>query len=183
MNNKGFTLLELVLAMSISAIVIVCIAVYSSTGIKEFRNARTETMSQIECEAVASNIENKLKVASKYRVLENSERYVIDMISGIMDESKAYKNVNYIYVLDKTTNHIYLINNGESNDYINNEYESLNISFDKNNTLSNYIESINIYPNSSAEAENGYVNIFVKSTVVNMSCVQQTKIRIRNNIE
>lgn len=183
MNNKGFTLIELVLAMSISAIIILCISVYSAIGIKEFRNARTETLSQLECRAVASNIEGRLKVASKYRVLEDSEHYIIDMISGIMDESKAYKSINYIYILDKTTNHIYLINNGESVDYINTEYESLNIEFDKKDILSSYIENISIYPNKSTENEDGYVNILVKASVANASCVQQTKIKIRNSIE
>jgi|GEM_PF-1085803 prepilin-type N-terminal cleavage/methylation domain len=64
LNNQGLTLIELILAMSISAIIIGAITMFMSTGSRSYQTADSEISLQTESQTIMNQITNAVQEAN-----------------------------------------------------------------------------------------------------------------------
>lgn len=175
-DNKGFTLIEVLITMIVSTIIIGAIVAYSGIGVSSFRTAETETLVKKENQIVVNSMLNKFRAVKKYRTITGSDREVIDIITGTVDESKIYHNTNYCYIiLNDGGVYLYKLGDSDGENFLSSEDELLNKDLSKNNLLSNNSFKIKIN-----ELNNNIISIDVTNKVADQSEWQNFTVKTRN---
>lgn len=104
-NNKGMTLLELIISMAISIIVVLMIISFISAAFRVFRKTNDDVKLQMEAQTAMNQIVN-IAMEAKSIVKDNlvtnpqDERYLIDNIDGVKDYAIIYrKDLNKLYLV------------------------------------------------------------------------------------
>lgn len=179
MNNKGFTLIELVVAMVVSSVVISLIGIYTIVGLRNFRDAKAETMAQEESEIIVMAIKDKLKSAKNYQVYSEDNIYAVEIIYGEGTDTD-YKSYDCAFVYDSSNTDLYITNNGES-DTFGIDFENLDMDeLRKTGLISQYVTGFEVTPTNALSAINNIANTYIRTTVGRITYTQSFNIKLRN---
>lgn len=168
-NNKGMSLLELVIAMAISAIVILMIVSFISAAFRVFRKTNDEVNLQMEAQTAINQLANILMEAKKVEKSTIVERYRIDNI-----DLAGYSD--YAIVFDDSANELYLVEYNPASLPSGITYE--NIPYSKTqNLLAEYVDEFRITPDN---AEGSIQSIYLKLTLGNETYSITKQVDLRN---
>lgn len=111
-DNKGASLVELVIALMITAIVISMLLFFLNSASKGFKLTNDDVNLQMEAQTIINQISN-LVMEAEYMEYEDGEEVKAHMIRHIDSES----NTRYIFKLNDTQNRYYGIILSEGNIY------------------------------------------------------------------
>lgn len=179
MNNKGFTLIELVVAMVVSSVVISLIGIYTIVGLRNFRDAREETLIQTESEIVMMAIKDKIKSAKDFQVYSDNGIYAVEIIYGAGDND-YYKSYDCAFIYNALDNDLYILNNGESESF-GIDFESIDMDdLKKTGLISTYVSGFEITPTTALGAVNNVVNIYIRTSSGRLTYTQSFNVKLRN---
>ena len=192
MNNKGFTLTEVVVAMIVSSIVITCIAVYCLIGIRSFRTVRSESLSQQEADIIMMAVKDKIKTIQNYQVVDNTNYYVFEVLSGVVDADGKYQIADYAFLFDRANTNLYLVSYNDEVGYLADTEElafqfnqsELNIEeLQQTSLLSQYVTNFQVTPALIKDVGmKQTVDVSIETTVGNISINRVVTGYIRNNM-
>ena len=167
-NNRGISLLELVLAMTISMIVILMIVAFISTASRMFRKTSDDVNLQMEAQTAMSQIVNLVWEAKSIAGTEVSltdKRYLIDQ-----PDTADYKD--YVIILDSSEDvrELYLVQLASGTDYL------TVIPSKEVNLLSEYVTDFSITSEEAGRVQ----RIYLKLTLGSKSYELSKKVILRN---
>ena len=183
-DNKGFTLVEVLIAMVTSGILAIAILAYLSIGVNDFRRSETETTVIKENQIVTNKILNKLRGAKNYRILHGNEVDALEVITGRIDDSRQYHETDYVYIIYKDDDKgVYIYNLGDTSDseFIFTEADLLNRVENKNNLLSGNNFEIQVIPEEYDGTDN--IGVVITNRISGQSTSQSFNLRLRNTYE
>lgn len=149
-SNKGFTLVELIVAITVSAIISVSVVILFSTSLSQSKRIRVEGQLQIEEQTVMQTIVPILKGANAYETQDTDDlktiivqtRYKYDFKTVDELGNITYNPIDgYYYIcIDKATNRVYFA-------FTPDKYNNIQDSVVKDiNYLGQFVRNISITP-------------------------------------
>jgi prepilin-type N-terminal cleavage/methylation domain-containing protein len=170
MNNKGMSLLELVIAMAISAIVIMMIVSFISAAFRVFRKTNDEVNLQMEAQTTINQLTNILMEAKK---VEKSNKISTTMNWYLIDNIDLAGYNDYAIIFDHNDNvhKLYLVelNPGDTYDAV--AYT------DQQNLLTEYVDEFTITP---VDGKDNIQSIYLKLTLGNEDYELTKQVKLRN---
>lgn len=107
-NNKGLTLLEMIISVAIASIVIVTVTSFMVTGTKMFGNSNNEIQLQREVQLALSNVENRIIDAKRgVRCDDNATEVILTVFNEEKINAASNPAAKEYIVWDKSTKKIY----------------------------------------------------------------------------
>ncbi len=180
-SNKGFTLVESVVAITVGSVVITAIALFTMMGVKSFRDARFESMALQESSIVMMPMKDVVKAAVDFKVYEDENMYAFEVLYG-RDEEGIYRTYDCAYIYSAAQTDLYVYNAGES-DSLGIDFSALNLaSLRRSGLISTYVTAFEVTPQTREEAEDDMATLRYTVTVGRSSFDQNFSMRIRNDI-
>ncbi len=110
MNQKGMTLLELIISMAISLIVVMMIISFISGALRVFKKTNNEVNLQMEAQTSINQLANILMEAKGITQSSTDTRYLIDNVDEL-----GY--ADSVLIFDSTQNKLYYKENVTKDDY------------------------------------------------------------------
>jgi len=161
LNNKGVSLIELIIAMAISAIVLSMIMIFLSGATQGFRKTNDDVNLQLEAQNTINQISTLIMEANKIWSADNPEdkRYIIEGNSNIY--GVIYKNSSRrLYLVTKASVHEAGTTTGYS---------------DADNLLAEYVDNISIVAGGGKTVE-----IKLEFSIGKDSYTATRKVKLRN---
>lgn len=171
-NNKGMSLLELVIAMAISAIVIMMIVSFISAAFRVFRKTNDEVNLQMEAQTTINQLSDILMEAKKVEesiTVEGYRVYHINLVDS--DYAIFFNNSDNVHEL-------YLVEYDPSSLPSGVTYDKLSYS-KQQNLLAEYVDEFTITPDN---AQGSIQSIILKLTLGNETYTLTKQIKLRNFI-
>ena len=179
-KDKGFTLVELVVSMVLSSILISGIGIYTIISIRNFRDARAETMAQNESQIVMMALKDKFKSAQDYVEYVGDNIYAVEVLYGDGTDS-SYKTYDIAYIFDLSNTDLYIYNGGES-DALGIDFSTLNVSnLRRTGLISSYVTNFNVWPGDKGSSLDDIAYIEYDITVGKYTYNQSFNINTRND--
>lgn len=96
MNNKGFTLVEVVISLVVGSLVCLSIFVLVQLCVRQQLLSDTASTLQIECNNVEQNLRGVIQSCSKYESFVKDDKVILEIYSYNL---RFKKNVYYVYLL------------------------------------------------------------------------------------
>lgn len=146
MKNKGFTLMELIVAMAIGSIVLLMVSVMLVRGTSLFRTENDEVNMRNDYQVVRNQIDQILMEA-KTLIIENRENGDIVIYTGAVNEATR----KFETAEDKrTTERVITYVDGDDSIYISSEYSNEN---SEGNRICDIVDSFSISLDESSKRE------------------------------
>lgn len=163
MNNRGISLIELIICLAITSIVLSILAVYISGASQVFRKTNDEVNLQMEAQVTINQLSNRAMEAKKIDLptdpSDPKRRYVI--------EGYSESNV-YVVIFNKEDNELYLTKATSL-------AEAQSITSNDDSLLSEYLEDIQI-----TEEDSKTVTITLSFQAGKENYLVSRKIKLRN---
>ena len=102
-DNKGFTLVELLISMAISVIVIASIAYFMSYSSKNYRSANDEVILQTESQTILNQLNDLIIEASNVKFDDATDKLYIYKKDANEEYIISFDSVNHRLMFEKTT--------------------------------------------------------------------------------
>lgn len=89
-NNKGFTLIEMIVAIIISTSVTASLIILTNLFFQNFVNAQTESQSQIECQFIESSLKDDISSSDTIKYFNFNDIKAIKLKSSTDNKFKYY---------------------------------------------------------------------------------------------
>lgn len=141
-NESGFTLIEIVVAMTVLSLLMISVVLLMGSWIGKFNTKNLESKILIETQTVNTSLRDSLKSATYYH--DYGDVVEIQLTKGTRD-------VWYYYIVDDEK--AYLVSFNDKQDDV------ATIPHDNGDFLANYISSIDIAPNefNTVDENNSYL--------------------------
>lgn len=163
-QNKGFTLVEIIIALSISAFITINIVLLSGNSFRLHRNTKVTSQIEIETQVIMNNLKKTIQESSSlvYETKDSKYSYVFTV---------AGKEVEYLCVGDK----IYYTESIPE--------DKFSIDTDEN-YLGQYVKELSINNNSSYSLENKNIQTVEVNLTAEQSGIEGSlseTVRLRNS--
>ena len=135
MDNKGFTLVELIVAVVVSSLAAISIVLIMRMSFTNYRSNQLESQIQIESQVVTEQIKDVIQSCEYYDTY-TKDGYEIIEICSYNSKTKGFKYYNYLV----NDNKCYL-------KVTDNSLKDTSIFLDNFEFLANYIDSLSLTPN------------------------------------
>lgn len=188
LNNKAFSLVEILVAVAISSIVFLIIGTFISSGTRFFNKQNTSVNLQSDLQEVSNKITDALMEATSINITETSDYIMVVTGDFAKYEEGSLKNQPKTILWKKADKKIYIfdksvmpnkISDDADKGYCLSEYVSnLSIQFDESNT-----QVENSGENAIRKAAKPYIfNVALTVTSRNSSMSDSKTTKIRNSL-
>lgn len=143
MKNKGYTMVELIVAMTVAAFVSIGLVTLFSLTFKQYKNTQLESQIQIEAQSVSEVMKPIFMGCSAYKktIVELTDHTIANIVE-IKTKSQLTKQDGYYYlIIIPTEKNCYL-------QFYTDKIDDLtNITYSNNDFLGQYIDDILLTPN------------------------------------
>lgn len=184
LNNKGITLVEMLVALSITSIVMVAIFTFISVGTSNFNSSKKEVAVQTEAQTVMNQLSDLIIDADRGVLVYGSYGTTYDKALVIYNKDKIHMifyhagNKKLYYAKSDRIASSFIGTIAEIQDYVN----SNNVIDDKY-LMAQYVSSFeaeeNIYDGTGAVTGND-VTVNLEITYEERSCPMYSKVALRN---
>ncbi len=178
-NNKGISLVEVVITMGIVSIIMSSLFFFISVGSNAVKNSTIDADLQINSQSVCNQIQKEIMQAKTIGVMSMDNGSLYDHITapaGLIDIKVLYID-NQLFIFDSTTKIIYFAKRLTSN-LITLTTEELAPMMTDNNILSKDISQFKISLDKLQSSK--YVQLYIKFQHGNNQIETNTKIKVRN---
>ncbi len=170
LDNKGMSLFELIISMTISAIIIFMIVTFISAALRIFRKTNDDVNLQMEAQTAMNQIINvvmEAKEASDFYQLGNIYRYKID-------HPDVASNCDFALIYDADQQKIYLVTLAATSSE---EYKTVTYS-ETDNLLAEYVAEFSI--ENAQAGKNNIKKISMKLQLGNNDFLSTQTVNLRN---
>lgn len=174
-ENRGYSLIELVVTILISSVVMVAVVGFLSTGLRHYRNVNSETMLQMESQVAELFLTELFQESRDFHEIDASA-YPI----GVSYAAEITRDAEYILLLKDGELLFSKVTGGTDSERITNA-----LSKDRSETfLAQYVKSIDIFGDNTTFAEvagsHGLMSLNVEFEVDKKSYESNMLISLRN---